>query len=71
MICHKCGQPAIGVCKFCGRGVCKDHHSTSLPTIMAMYLGSDNTPKAVVVSNVLWCGECQPQPEPIEMPEFF
>ncbi len=38
---------------------------------MAMYLGRDNTPKAVVVSNVLWCGECQPQPEPIEMPEFF
>jgi hypothetical protein len=24
-----------------------------------------------VVSNVLWCGECQPQPEPIEIPEFF
>jgi len=46
MICHKCGEPAIGVCKFCGRGVCKEHHSTSLPTIMAMYLGRDNTPKA-------------------------
>jgi hypothetical protein len=71
MICHKCGEPAIGICKFCGRGVCKEHHSTSLPTIMAMYLGRDSTPKAVVVSNVLWCGECQPQPEPIEMPEFF
>jgi len=71
MICHKCGEPAMGICKFCGRGVCKEHHSTSLPTIMAMYLGRDSTPKAVVVSNVLWCGECQPQPEPIEMPEFF
>jgi len=36
-----------------------------------MYLGRDETPKAVVVSNVLWCGECDPQPEPIAVPEFY
>jgi glucose-1-phosphate thymidylyltransferase len=36
-----------------------------------MYLGDNETPKAVVVTNVLWCGECRPQPEPIEMPEFY
>jgi len=71
MVCHKCGKPAIGVCKFCGRGVCKEHHVTTLPTILAMYLGDGPTPKAVVVSNVLWCGECHPQPEPIEVPEFY
>jgi len=39
--------------------------------MLAMYVGANNTPKAVVVSNVLWCGECRPQPEPIEIPEFF
>jgi hypothetical protein len=39
--------------------------------MLAMYLGEANTPKAVVVSNVLWCGVCRPQPEPIEIPEFY
>ncbi len=71
MVCHKCGQPAIGICKFCGRAVCRDHYSTDFPTTLAMYLGDDETPKAVVVSNVLWCGECDPQPEPIAVPEFY
>lgn len=71
MVCYECSEPAIGICRFCGRGVCKEHHTTTLPTMVAMYLGGRETPKAVVVSNVLWCGECRPQPEPIEMPEFF
>lgn len=71
MICHECGEPAIGICKFCGRAVCRAHYTTVTPIVLAMYLGRQNTPKAVVVSNVLWCGKCQPQPEPIEIPEFF
>jgi hypothetical protein len=71
MLCYECGEAAVGVCAFCGRGVCKEHHSTTLPTMLAMYLGNKETPKSVVVSNVLWCGTCQPQPEPIEMPEFY
>ena len=71
MICHECSQQAMGICKFCGRGVCADHYTTVTPTMLAMYLGEANTPKAVVVSNVLWCGVCRPQPEPIEIPEFY
>ena len=71
MVCYKCGEPAVGVCKFCGRGVCMEHHTTTLPTMLCMYLGSNETPKAVEVSDVLWCGDCRPQPEPIEMPEFY
>jgi hypothetical protein len=71
MICYKCGEPAMGICRFCGRGVCEEHYKTNLPTMLSMYLGGRETPKAVVVSNVLWCGECRPQPEPIEMPEFY
>jgi len=39
--------------------------------MLAMYLGEHETPKAVVVSNVLWCGECEPRPDPIEMPELY
>ena len=23
------------------------------------------------VANVIWCGECEPQPEPISMPELY
>ncbi len=71
MVCHKCGEAAMGICKFCGRAVCKNHHSTSRLTMLAMYLGSNETPKAVIVTNVLWCGTCHPQPEPIAVPEFF
>jgi hypothetical protein len=71
MICHKCGEPSMGICKFCGRAVCRDHHTTAQPAMLAMYLGKNETPKAVVVTNVLWCGECRPQPEPIQVPEFY
>ena len=71
MVCHECGEPAIGVCKFCGRGVCREHHTTTLPMTLAVYLGDHETPKDVVVTNVLWCGECRPQPEPIAIPEFY
>ena len=71
MVCYNCGEAAVGVCKFCGRGVCREHHTTTLPTMVAMYLGGKETPKAVAVSNVLWCGECQPHHEPIELPEFY
>ncbi len=71
MLCHKCEEPARGVCAFCGRAVCKEHYKTVMPAILAMYPGREDTLKAVVVSNVLWCGECQPQPEPIEVPEFY
>ena len=71
MVCHDCSQPAMGICKFCGRAVCAEHYTTVTPTMLAMYLGEANTPKAVVVSNVLWCGVCRPQPEPIEIPEFY
>jgi hypothetical protein len=71
MVCYRCGEPAVGVCKFCGRGVCMEHHTTTLPTMLSMFLGSGETPKAVAVSNVLWCGDCRPYPEPIDMPEFY
>jgi hypothetical protein len=42
-----------------------------LPSIVTIFVGDGNVPKAVVVSDVLWCGICKPQPEPIEMPELY
>ena len=35
MNCWHCDRPAQGVCRFCGRGVCRDH-ARSLPHIEAL-----------------------------------
>jgi hypothetical protein len=42
-----------------------------MPFILTIYVGEKNTPKAIVVSDAIWCGICRPQPEPIEMPEIY
>jgi hypothetical protein len=68
--CWHCEEEARAACAFCGRFVCKDHAGT-LPSIMAMYLGDQETPKAIVVADAIWCTTCDPQPEPIPMPELF
>ncbi len=70
MQCWECDQPAQAACRFCGRFVCKQHAKT-LPTFICMFLGGENTPKGLVVANAIWCGICDPQPEPIGMPELF
>ena len=70
MECWKCDKPARGVCRFCGRAICQEHTS-NMPFILTIYVGENQTPKAVVVSDALYCGSCKPQPEPIEMPEIY
>jgi hypothetical protein len=70
MKCWECENDARATCNFCGRFVCKDHAST-MPTFLAMFLGENNTPKGLAVANVIWCGICDPQPEPISMPELY
>ena len=70
MECSICGEPAQGVCKFCGRAICEDHFK-SMPYPIAVYVGEGNVPKMIVVADALICGQCNPQPEPIEMPEIF
>jgi hypothetical protein len=42
-----------------------------MSTFIAMFVGENNTPKGLAVANVIWCGECEPQPEPISMPELY
>jgi hypothetical protein len=39
--------------------------------LLTIYVGDQQTPKAIAVSNALWCGACRPHPEPIEMPELY
>lgn len=70
MNCFHCEEPARGVCNFCGRALCKEHMK-NMPAILTIYVGEANVPKAVVVSDALFCGVCKPQPEPIEMPELY
>ena len=70
MQCWQCEEPARGVCRFCGRAVCHEHAS-EMPFVLTIYVGADSTPKAVVVADALYCGQCKPQPEPIAMPELF
>ena len=70
MHCWECEEAARASCSFCGRFVCKEHAKT-MPTFLVMYLGGQTTPKGLAVANVIWCGICEPQPEPIEMPEMY
>lgn len=70
MKCWSCEKDARAVCAFCGRAICKDHAGV-MPTFVAMFLGSNQTPKGLAVANVIWCGICEPQPEPIPMPELY
>ncbi len=70
MKCFHCDDDARGVCQFCGRALCKSHMK-KMPAILTIYVGEANIPKAVVVSDALFCGVCKPQPEPIEMPELY
>lgn len=70
MKCHRCGGVPIGVCRFCGRAVCEACHSPR-PFILELYVGEKDIPKAVVVTDVLWCETCSPLPEPIPMPEIY
>jgi len=70
MKCWRCENQARGVCRFCGRAVCQEHAS-EWPFIFTIYVGENRTPKAVVVANALYCGVCEPQPEPVAMPEIY
>ncbi len=71
MLCFHCDKPAHGVCRFCGRALCKDHMKNRIPYIVTIYVGEGHVPKAVAVADALYCGVCKPQPEPIEMPELY
>jgi hypothetical protein len=63
-------KTAVGVCRFCGRGVCADHVKF-LPYILEVYNSKTrDTVKALVVEDALYCGICKPRPEPIELKEL-
>ncbi len=64
------GLPVHASCQFCGRFVNKEH-AQLMPYIMAIFVGKNETPKVLVVSDAIWCGICRVQPDPQEIPEIY
>ncbi len=69
MNCWHCDRPAHGSCRFCGRGVCKEHART-LPHIEEIFVGEKGVPTALVVADALYCGVCRPREDPVELPQL-
>ncbi|MEA2828221.1 MAG: hypothetical protein QOG43_2660 [Actinomycetota bacterium] len=70
MNCWYCRQPAVGVCRFCGRGVCENHVRTKPYPIAVFRGGPEDTPRSLVVEDALFCGACSPRPGPVDLPEL-
>jgi hypothetical protein len=68
MDCWHCRRAAVGVCRFCGRGVC-ENHVESKPFVLELYRG-DSGAKALVVEDALFCGACTPRPQLLDVPEL-
>jgi hypothetical protein len=70
MDCWICKRTALGVCRFCGRGICEEH-ARFHPYILSLYTAhSKEVVKALVVDDALHCGVCKPRPDPIDVPEL-
>ncbi len=68
MDCWHCRRTAVGTCRFCGRAVCENHAKTR-PYILEL-LANHEVVRALVVEDALYCGACNPRPDPVELPEL-
>jgi hypothetical protein len=68
MDCWTCHRTAVGVCRFCGRGVC-ENHTTIRPYVLDLFR-TEGPVRALLVEDALHCGTCHPRPDPIELPEL-
>jgi len=70
MDCWICRTTALGVCRFCGRGICGDHAKFS-PFVLEIYSPKTREhAQALVVEDALYCGVCRPRPDPITLEEL-
>ncbi|TMC31794.1 MAG: hypothetical protein E6J24_15305, partial [Chloroflexi bacterium] len=61
MDCWTCERTAVGACRFCGRGTCRDHAKT-YPFLVDVFRGrTHETLRALVVEDALHCGVCRPR----------
>jgi hypothetical protein len=68
MQCWVCGLAAQGVCRFCGRAICRED-AKELPFVLEVY-PSNGQLLGLALDNALYCGICQPKREPVRM-EFL
>jgi len=64
MDCWECNRPSHGVCRFCGRGVCRDHVKLK-PYILSVFKNHDGKNAAIIVEDALYCGKCTPREAPV------
>ncbi len=70
MDCWICERPALAACRFCGRGVCREH-AKSHPFVLDVYRGNKHQSlRALVVEDAIHCGVCRARSEPVDMPEL-
>lgn len=70
MDCWICRRTALGVCRFCGRGLCEEHARFE-PYILSLFTPSTiKRVRALVVEDALFCGVCKPRPQPVDVPEI-
>ena len=65
MQCWVCGGPASGVCRFCGRAVCRSDAKKHV-FVLEVY-ESSGTHYGLAVEDALHCGVCKPKPDPVLM----
>lgn len=70
MNCWHCERPAHGVCRFCGRAVCKQH-AKSLPYIIDIIPGENGEYRALVVGDTLYCGVCKPKEDLVDLTDLM
>ena len=70
MDCWTCEKTALGSCRFCGRGACRDHAQTR-PFIVSLFRAREaGDMRAIVVEDALHCGVCRPRGAPVPLPEL-
>jgi hypothetical protein len=70
MDCWTCEKTALGSCRFCGRGACREHAQLR-PFIVSLFRArTDQVVNAVVVEDALHCGVCSPRGEPVPLPDL-
>ena len=65
MQCWVCGAPANGVCRFCGRAVCRAD-AKKHAFVLEVY-ESGGTHFGLAVEDAIHCGVCKPRPDPVRM----
>jgi len=58
-----CGAAAEGVCRFCGRAVCKPHARTRAFLFEAWE--QDGELRGLAIEDALYCGVCSPRSQPV------